>query len=230
MTIRILIADDHAIVREGLRVILESLAEMTVVGEALDGRDALEKAIALKPDVIVMDVSMPEMNGIEATRLICERLPSVRVIILSMHNTNEHIFRAMQAGARAYLLKESAGAWVVKAVHAVMKGQLYFGAGVEAPSKVTSSGIPPRSASPLESLSQREREVLQHVVEGKTSAEIAEILSLSPKSVETYRSRLMSKLSVNNIPSLVKFALLHGITPVDTNKFIPSNFPDRQLF
>jgi DNA-binding NarL/FixJ family response regulator len=134
-----------------------------------------------------------------------------------MHHTSEHIFRAMQAGAHAYLLKESAGAWVVKAVHAVMKGQLYFGAGVEAPSKTSNYNKPTRSTSPLESLSQREREVLQHVVEGKKSAEIAEILNLSPKSVETYRSRLMLKLNVNNIPSLVKFALLHGITPADNN-------------
>ncbi|MBK5274820.1 MAG: response regulator transcription factor [Desulfuromonadales bacterium] len=217
MPVRILIADDHAVVREGLRMILESLEEMIVVGEALDGRDAIEKAVALKPDVIVMDIAMPEMNGIEATRMICERLPSVKIIILSMHHTNEHIFRAMQAGAHAYLLKESAGAWVVKAIHAVMKGQHYFGAGVEAPSRLSYARNSHRCASPLESLSQREREVLQFVAEGKTSAEIAEILSLSPKSVETYRSRLMLKLNVNNIPSLVKFALLHGITPADNN-------------
>jgi len=217
MPVRILIADDHAVVREGLRMILEALGDITVVGEALDGRDAIEKAATLKPDVIVMDIAMPEMNGIEATRIICERLPAVKIIILSMHHTNEHIFRAMQAGASAYLLKESAGAWVAKAIHAVMKGELYFGAGVEAPPKVvrTSRRTPP--SSPLESLSQREREVIQLVVEGKTSAEIAEILSLSPKSIETYRSRLMLKLGVSNVPSLVKFALLHGITPADNN-------------
>ena len=217
MPVRILIADDHAVVREGLRMILESLDEMTVVGEAVNGRDAIEKAAALKPDVIVMDISMPEMNGIEATRMICERLPSVKIIILSMHHTNEHIFRAIQAGARAYLLKESAGAWVAKAVQSVMKGQYYFGAGVEAPPMMSQPGKQSRSPSPLESLSQREREVIQLVVEGKTSAEIAETLALSPKSVETYRSRLMLKLGVNNIPSLVKFALLHGITPADNN-------------
>lgn len=212
MTVRILIADDHAIVREGLRMILESTDNMTVVGEALDGRDAVEKAEQLKPDVIVMDIAMPEMNGIEATRLICKSLPATRVIILSMHHTNEHIFRAIQSGAKAYLLKESAGTWVAKAVHAVMKGHFYFGAGVEDPMKFSgvSAGMPAKS--PLDSLSHREREVLQMVVEGKTSMEIAEILFLSPKSIETYRSRLMLKLDVNNIPSLVKFALLHGIT------------------
>ena len=217
MPVRIMIADDHAVVREGLRMILEASGDMNVVGEALDGREAIEKAVALKPDVIIMDISMPEMNGIEATRTICERLPAVKIIILSMHHTNEHIFRAIQAGARAYLLKESAGASVAKAIHAVMKGQLYFGAGVEAPPKMTLSGKKSRSASPLESLSRREREVLQLVVEGQTSAEIAEVLSLSPKSVETYRSRLMLKLGVSNIPALVKYTLLHGITPADNN-------------
>jgi DNA-binding NarL/FixJ family response regulator len=215
MPVRILIADDHAVVREGLRMILEARGDMTVVGEALDGRDAIEKAETLKPDVIVMDITMPEMNGIEATRTICKRLPDVKIIILSMHHTNEHIFRAIQAGARAYLLKESAGASVAKAVQAVMRGQHYFGAGVEAPPKVMHVNRRSNPSSPLESLSQREREVIQLVVEGKTSAEIADILCLSPKSVETYRSRLMLKLGVNNVPSLVKFALLHGITPAD---------------
>jgi len=219
MSVRILIADDHAVVREGLRMILEASArgEMTVVGEALDGRDTIEKAEMLRPDVIVMDIAMPQMNGIEATRIICERLPEVKIIILSMHHTSEHIFRAIQAGARSYLLKESAGTGVAKAVQAVMKGDYYFGTGVEAPPKALRSSRRSRPSSPLESLSPREREVLQLVVEGKTSAEIADILSLSPKSVETYRSRLMPKLAVNNIPSLVKFALLHGITPADNN-------------
>ena len=217
MSIRILIADDHAVVREGLRMILEARGEMTVVGEALDGRDAIEKAETLKPDVIVMDIAMPQMNGIEATRIICGRLPEVKIIILSMHHTNEHIFRAIQAGARAYLLKESAGAGVAKAIQAVMKGEYYYGAGVEAPTKVMRTSRRTSPSSPLESLSQREREVLQLVVEGKTSVEIADILTLSPKSIETYRSRLMLKLGVNNIPSLVKFALLHGITPADND-------------
>src|SRR5450759_4523175 len=212
MSVRILIADDHAVVREGLRMILEAMGDMTVVGEALDGRDAIEKAETLKPDVIVMDIAMPEMNGIEATRTICGRLPAVRIIILSMHHTNEHIFRAIQAGARAYLLKESAGTGVAKAIQAVMKGEYYFGAGVEVPPKAMRTSRRTHPSSPLESLSQREREVIQLVVEGKTSVEIAGILSLSPKSVETYRSRLMLKLGVSNIPSLVKFALLHGIT------------------
>ena len=215
MPVRILIADDHAIIREGLKMVLESMSDMVVVGEAGDGRDALDKAETLRPDVIIMDIGMPELNGIEATRMICERLPSVKILILSMHHTNEHIFRAMQAGAWAYILKESAGSCVVNAIRAVMKGHQYFGDGVEVPSKTRHTSPRAILQSPVDSLSPREVEVLQLVVEGKTSAGIAEILSLSPKSVETYRSRLMLKLGVTNIPSLVKFALLHGITPTE---------------
>lgn len=213
MPIRILLADDHAVVRDGLQMILESRGDMRVVGAATNGRDAVAKAESLRPDVIIMDVAMPELNGIEATQTIREGLPSTRVIILSMHHTTEHIFRAIRAGAGGYILKESAGTEVVRAVCSVMKGHLYFGRGVEASPDTWSRECDEARKSPLERLSTREREVLQHVVEGKTSAEIADILSLSPKSVETYRSRLMVKLDVGNIPSLVKFALLHGITP-----------------
>lgn len=212
MPVRILIADDHAIVRDGLKMILESQREMSVVGEAKNGREALEQAVALRPDVILMDISMPELNGIEATRMIHEQLPKARIIILSMHHTDEHVFRGCQAGAMAFLLKESAGASVVKAIAAVMRGKTYFGEGVQSPD-MSLYGSRVQQQSPLDSLSLREREVLQLVVEGNTSARIAEALSLSPKSVETYRSRLMLKLGISNIPSLVKFALQHGITP-----------------
>lgn len=214
MQANILIVDDHSVVRDGLGMILGSQDDMNVVGEARDGREALAKSAELRPDVIIMDIAMPELNGIEATRLICESLPSVKVIILSMHHTHEHFYRALRAGAWGYILKESAGSEVVKAVRAVMKGQHYLGKGVDAPH---ATDLPKDNAfhkSPLDRLSQREREVLQLVAEGKASAEIADILSLSPKSVETYRSRLMVKLGVNNIPSLVKFALLHGITSI----------------
>lgn len=211
MPVKILIVDDHAIVREGLRMILESLSDMDVVGEAGDGREALEKAETLFPDVIIMDIAMPELNGIEATRIICERVPAVRVIILSMFHTNEHVFRALQAGARSYLLKESAGSNVITAVRAVMRGQLYFSEGIEAPHKIHSDSLT-LSLGPIDSLSRRERETLQLVAEGNTNAVIAELFSISPKSVETYRSRLMLKLGICNVPDLVKFALQHGIT------------------
>lgn len=215
MPVRILIADDHALVRDGLRMILEALSDIDVVGEAGDGREALAQAEMLRPDVIIMDIAMPELNGIEATRRICELLPAIKIVILSMHHTMEHVHRAIQAGARAYILKESAGSSVVKAVRAVLKGHTYFGDGVDAPTKAFYADPRSFSQSPIDSLSPREMEVIQFVAEGKTSAEIAEILALSPKSIETYRSRLMLKLGINNIPSLVKFAILHGITPAE---------------
>lgn len=213
MPATILLADDHTIVRDGLRMILESSGDFAVVGEAGNGREAVAKARALRPDVIIMDIAMPELNGIEAARLIALEQPAARIIILSMHNTREHVSRAFQAGVQGYILKESAGTEVVAAVRAIMRGHRYVGRGVEIPPGMRRSEYRDMPKSPLESLSQREREVLQLVVEGRTSVEIAEILSLSPKSVETYRSRLMVKLGIGNIPALVKFALLHGITP-----------------
>jgi DNA-binding NarL/FixJ family response regulator len=158
---------------------------------------------------------MPELNGIEATRQIREACPSTQVVILSMYATTEHIFRALQAGAKGYVLKESVGTEVVAAVRAVSSGRTYLSKKIN--NFMIYNYINQRQVtevkSPIESLSVREREVLQLVVEGKSSAEIADILSLSPKTVETYRSRLMQKLNINDVPSLVKFAIQHGLTP-----------------
>jgi DNA-binding NarL/FixJ family response regulator len=209
MPVRILIADDHAVVREGLRTILEAAGDLEIVGEAGDGRAVLAQAELLKPDVIIMDISMPELTGIEATRHLRRSLPSAKVVILSMHHGNEYVFRAMQAGARAYILKESAGCNAIFAVRAVMRGRLYFGEGVEAPPAKRSRST--ACQSPLSKLSRREMETLQLVVEGNTNATIAELLQVSTKSVETYRSRLMLKLQISNVPTLVIFALQHGI-------------------
>jgi len=213
MAVRILLADDHALVRDGLRMNLEARGDFVVVGNAVNGRDALAQALSLLPDVVVMDIGMPELNGIEATRLICERLPAVKVLILSMYSSSEHCYRALRSGARGYLLKESAGEEVVTAVSTLMRGRHYFGAGVVNPLEHPGSGQQNSQKSPLERLSGRELEIFQQVVEGKSSSEIAALLGLSPKSVDTYRSRLMQKLGVANIPALVNFALLHGITP-----------------
>ncbi|MBT0665672.1 response regulator transcription factor [Geobacter pelophilus] len=213
MAIRILIADDHAIVRDGLKMILETDMDMAVVGNAADGNAAISQAEALQPDVILMDISMPALNGIEACRTITQKLPGTRVIMLSMHNTHEHVFRSIRAGAKGYLLKESLGSEVITAIQTVMNGKSFLGAGIELPSRVSIRDILTIPKGPLDSLSDRERQILQHVVEGRTSAEIATILDLSAKSVETYRSRLMKKLNITNIPTLVKFALQQGITP-----------------
>ncbi len=211
--IQIIIADDHAVVRDGLRMILESHGEMKVIAETADGLETVKQAKALVPDVILMDISMPNLNGIEATRRILQDNSTLRIVILSMHSTVEDIFRALQAGAIGYLLKESAGTEVLAAVLAAHAGRRYLSRKVDdilIDSYIRQQTIS-QATSPLEQLSSREREVLQMVAEGKTSNEIAGILFLSAKTVETYRSRLMQKLGLNDIPSLVKFAVSHGL-------------------
>jgi DNA-binding NarL/FixJ family response regulator len=214
MPITIVLADDHAVVREGLRALLETRPDLSVVGDAANGLDAIEAAQRLQPSVVIMDISMPEMNGIDAAAEIRRTCPAVQVVILSVHATSEHVFRAMRGGAMGYVLKESAGQEVVDAVRAVNAGRRYLSpriADVMVPDvSETNRDLPERS--PLERLSQREREVLQRVVEGWSSSEIATRLDLSPKTVETYRSRLMTKLGVRDVPGLVRFAIKHGLT------------------
>jgi RNA polymerase sigma factor (sigma-70 family) len=216
MSIAVFLADDHAVVRDGLRVLLDAQDDIQVIGDACNGRDAVYQVQELHPHVVIMDIAMPELNGIEATRQILESRSTIRVIVLSMHSTTEHVFQALQAGARGYLLKESAGVEVIEAVRTVHGGRRYLSQKIS--DQVIDDYIHQRESSaaqsPLASLSPREREVLQLVVEGKTSAQIAEILFLSPKTVETYRSRLMQKLAVDDLPSLIKFAIQHGLTPL----------------
>jgi DNA-binding NarL/FixJ family response regulator len=214
MSITVFLADDHAVVRDGLRSLLEAQPDIRVVGDAANGREAVRQVVQLCPDVVVLDIAMPELNGIEAARGISRDCPSARTVILSMHSTAEHVFRALQAGARGYLLKESAGIEVVNAVRAVHAGRRYLS------QKISDTLIDDyvrqrQPESPLSRLSRRERQVLQLVVEGQSSAEIAETLSLSPKTVETYRSRLMGKLGISDLPGLVKFAIQHGLTPLE---------------
>ncbi len=212
MPINIFLVDDHRILRDGLRMLLELQGDIHVVGEAEDGRAAVSGVLSAKPDVVLMDITMPELNGIDATQNIMLKLPQTKIIILSVHSDTEHIYRAFQAGAKGYLLKESAGDEVVKAVRAVYQDQRYI-------SRKLAEELPmnymrqPREQSPLELLSAREREVLQLSVQGNTSAVIAAKLGLSPKTVDTYRSRLMEKLKVQNLPELVRFAIKHGLTP-----------------
>jgi len=213
MSITVLLADDHAMVRDGLKLLLESQRDITVVGLASNGREAVKLARKHTPDVVLLDIAMPELNGIEAAQKIRDALPRTRIIILSMHATSEHVFRALQAGADGYLLKESAGAEVVRAVRAAYAGRRYLSEKIAATAqgRHLSEGGTAALKSPLESLSEREREVLQLVVEGRSSAEIASAINLSPKTVETYRSRIMQKLDVHDVAGLVKFALQHGV-------------------
>ncbi len=216
MKITVFLVDDHAVLRDGLRLLLEADPAITVVGEADNGRDAVELVEKLRPDVIIMDLAMPQMNGIEATRVIKKNHPSAKVIILSMYSTTEHIVSALDAGAQGYLLKESVGAEVLDAVMSVGRGVFYWSKKI--PEKVVldckQRALKPNAPTPLMSLSRREREILQYVVEGRSSAEIAHVLGLSPKTVDTYRSRLMHKLDITDVPGLVKFAIQYGLTPL----------------
>jgi DNA-binding NarL/FixJ family response regulator len=212
--IKVLVVDDHGVVRDGLRVLLEAQDDMCVVGVAADGREAMKQVLRLRPNVVVMDIAMPELNGIEATLQMREACPEAEVLILSMHSSTEHIFRALQAGARGYLLKDSAGTEVVEAVRAVRAGRRYLSNKIAA--TVIDDYIAERHrVSPLDSLSRRERQVLQLVAEGKSSAATGAILSLSPKTVDTYRSRIMHKLDIADMPALVKFAIQHGVTQLN---------------
>lgn len=215
--ITLILADDHAIVRDGLRSLLETNDNLKVIGDADNGRDALQLVSQNCPDIAILDIAMPEMNGIEATRQITDTCPDTKVIILSMHATSRHIYRALQAGARGYLLKASAGFEVIDAIHAVYEGQRYLSQKIS--DIIIEDYITQRETeeveSPLTRLSSREREILQLVVEGKSSSEIANLLSLSPSTIDTYRSRLMQKLDINDIPTLVKFAIRHGITSLE---------------
>lgn len=211
MTIRVLLADDHALVREGLRALLATAPGIEVVGEVRTGREAEMQASQLDPDVVLMDVAMPDLNGIEAARAIHLKSPVIRIVMLSMHAKAEYVYRAFEAGASGYLLKEMAVDEVITAVRTVHGGGRYVSPALaESVPDPVGSGHP---KSPVDSLSARERQVLQLVVEGKMSKEIAHMINLSPKSVQTYRSRLMAKLGVSDVPSLVKFALEHGLTP-----------------
>jgi len=215
MSISVFLADDHTIVRDGLRYLLEAHGDIVIAGEASNGRDAVKAVRKLQPDIVIMDILMEDMNGIEATDRICRESPASRVIILSMQSSSESILRALRAGARGYLFKESAGRELIQAIQAVRAGHRYLSAKVS--DQVVGAFLKQEEGFryPLSVLSRREREVLQLVVEGRTSAEIAGKLFLSVKTIETYRSRLMQKLGIKDIPGLIKFAIQQGITSLD---------------
>lgn len=217
MTTTIFLADDHAVLRDGLKLLLEMQPDLKVIGEAGNGRDAIKQVNELRPDVVILDILMPELNGIEATRQILHNTPDTQVIILSVNTDSEHVFRALQAGAKGYLIKASAGSEVVEAIRTVRSGLRYL-------SQVISDNLvdayihqreSDEAGNALSLLNTREIEVLQLVVEGKTSHDIAAVLDLSPDTIATYRKRIMNKLDIHDIPGLVKFAIAHGLTPLN---------------
>ena len=206
--IKVLVVDDHSIMRDGLKTILQARGDIEVVGAAENGRAAITMAASLRPDVIIMDIAMPDMNGIEATIAIRHKQKDVKVVMFSMHQSHEHVFQSIQAGATGYILKESAGSCVVDAVHSVMRGRTFFGEGIEDPNLFATKND---DQGPFYSLSVRERETLQLVVENNPNPVIAEKLGVSVNTVEVYRTRIMAKLGVTGVPALVLLALRHGI-------------------
>ena len=206
--IRILLADDHRMVRQGFRLILQTQDDMEVIGEAGNGYEAVELASTLKPDVVVMDVTMPELNGIEATRRIREAAPYIRIVALSVHRDGVYVREIVRAGAEAYILKESADSELLGAVRAVASGNSYLSP--EVAGEVLKD-YRKHATNPVDLLSTREREVLQLIAEGRTNKEIATQFSLSVYTVDGHRTRIMEKLGLHSVGELVRFAIRNGI-------------------
>ena len=206
--IRILLADDHAVVRKGFQFILAAQPDFEIVGEASNGKEAVELALSLQPDVVVMDVSMPELSGIEATRRIGEACPKARVLALSMHRDSAYVREILRAGARGYILKDANENDLLGAVRAVSKGDGYLSPAV---SDAVLNDYRKHVTDPVDLLTGREREVLQHIAEGKTNKEIAVLLGLSVYTVEAHRGRVMEKLNLHSTGELVRFALRNGL-------------------
>jgi DNA-binding NarL/FixJ family response regulator len=215
MDTKVLLADDHAILREGIRLVLEAQPGIAVVGEAEDGRRAVELAEALQPDVVVMDIAMPNMNGAEATRQITRRLPHIRVVILTMHEDRQYLARIIKAGAVGCVLKRSAGTELVTAIKAAARGESYFSPSLASLLLDAYRTQLAGQGDELAGLTEREREVLQLVAEGKTNQEIAERLVVSIKTVQTHRMHLMEKLGAHDRTDLVKHALRLGMIPTE---------------
>jgi two-component system, NarL family, response regulator NreC len=211
--IRILLADDHKLIRGGLRLLVEQQTDLTVVGEANDGREAVALVKSLKPDVVVMDIGMPNLNGIEAAHQITQANPEISIVMLSMHSDESYVLRALKAGAKGYLLKDSAESDLIKAVHAVAESKSFFSPAV---SKVLLDDYVRKlkrtgAEDAYDLLTPREREILQLVAEGKSNKDIANLLNLSVYTVETHRSNIMEKLNLHGIPELILFAVRRGI-------------------
>jgi DNA-binding NarL/FixJ family response regulator len=212
--IRVMLADDHTLVRAGIRALLEKLPGVEVVGEANDGREVLNLVKLHQPDVVLMDISMPGLNGLEAAVRMAKDFPDVRVIILSMHNNEEYAWRALKAGVAGYLLKKSATVELETALQQVVRGEIYLSREISTRlvKKFPLQGVADR-VSPLEELTGRQREILQLIAEGQNTKGIAEILKVSPKTVEYHRMKLMDCLNIHDVPGLVRFALRVGLIP-----------------
>ena len=210
--ITVILADDHTLVRAGIRALLEKLPSVKVIGEASDGREVLNLVKAQRPEVVLMDIAMPGLNGLEAAARMSRNFPEVRIIMLSMHNNEEYVVRALRAGAVGYLLKKAATAELETALHEVVRGEIFLSREARPQTKFPLHGLTCRR-SPLERLTARQREILQLIAEGHNTKQIAHILKVSPKTVEYHRMKLMVSLNVHDIPALVRFALRVGLIP-----------------
>ncbi len=211
--IRIILADDHAVMRRGLRLVLEEQKDFQVVGEASDGREAVSLVEALKPDVAVLDIAMPNMNGIEAARQISAKQPGVSIVVLSMHSDEGYVLRALKAGARGYLLKESPEADLIHAIRSVSQGKAFFSPAVSR--MLVEDYVRQLQDKDIEDsyelLTQRERELLQLIAEGKSNKDVANMLNLSLYTVETHRGNIMEKLNLHSVPELILYAVRKGV-------------------
>lgn len=216
-TITVLLAEDHTIVRKGLRSLLDAEPDIEVVGEAEDGRQAVEAAQKLRPDVVLMDITMPLLNGLEATRQLKKLCPAVKVVILTVHTTEEYIFQVLRAGAAGYLVKQAAVEELILAIQAVYRGDSFLSPSISR--KVIEEYSRRAEATALdddyEQLTDREREVLQLVAEGRSNREIAELLHVTVKTVEAHRARLMEKLDIHDTAGLTRYALRKGFIAED---------------
>jgi DNA-binding NarL/FixJ family response regulator len=213
--LRVLLVDDHALVRAGIRSLLQELPDVEVVAEASDGAQALQIAEREQPDVVLMDIAMKGMNGLEAAAKLRERQPGVKVVILSMHTSEEYVLLALRAGAAAYLIKDSATAELGLALNSVMRGETYLSPAI---SRQVVDGYVQRvgTGAGADPLTQRQREVLKHIAEGRSTKEIAFELDLSVKTIETHRAQIMERLGIRDVAGLVRYAMRVGIVPPET--------------
>jgi DNA-binding NarL/FixJ family response regulator len=215
--IRIILGDDHVLVRAGIRALLEKMPGKEVVGESGDGRELLRLVQELRPHVVLLDISMPGLTGLEVVARIAKEFSDVRVIILSMHDNEEYYWRALKSGAAGYLLKKAAAAELESALHKVMHGEIYLSHEISTRllKKFPTQGLA-APQSPYEQLTARQREILQLIAEGQNTKQIAELLQVSPKTVEYHRLKLMDRLNMHDIPGLVRFALRVGLIPQES--------------
>ena len=216
-TIRVLVADDHTILRQGIKALLDNQAGIEVIGEAKDGREVLALVERLRPDVVLMDIAMPGLNGLEATRRIKKKIPSTKILVLTMYTNEEYVFQVLSAGADGYLVKETAFQDLISAIRAVYRDEAFMSPSI---SKKVINRCMQKARGDVDKtgdlLTTREREILQLIAEGSSNKKIAEVLFISPKTVETHRTHIMDKLNIHNRTELIKYAIRNRIVDIDT--------------